>query len=152
MLPIRAASAVKSFTRTFSTTRKVGDMAKTCFIGRVGADPSARETKDGRPYYTYPLGVSVGPVRQSEDGKPLFPDTFWHTIFAFNPNSHDSIKRIGKGSVIYLEAELEMRNSEPINEQFVPPRVVLKHQTFRMITKKEPGRDEGGGEAVEAIE
>lgn len=130
-------------------------MAKACLIGRVGADPQAREvgiitgaqtetdvslrrpkmenrTTRTSPFHasralqliwdSYPLGVAVGPVRQTDDGskavfnviekgmlrlsdlEPVFPETFWHTIFAFNPNSHENIKRIGKGYAVAVSS------------------------------------------------
>ena len=52
--------------------------------------------------------------------------TSWHTVFSFNEYQHSALERIGKGSTVYVEADLEMRKSEPIDGNPVPDRVFLR--------------------------
>ncbi|ORY28606.1 hypothetical protein BCR39DRAFT_534331 [Naematelia encephala] len=134
----RLAPALKASTRAFSTSRVAADVSKLTLVGRLGADPTLRTTKDGKPYYTYIVATQSGPSTRDESGNFVDAPTSWHTVFSFSENQHQSLARLGKGSTVYVEADLEMRESSPINDQVVPPRVLLRQLSLRSITRSKP--------------
>ncbi|GFZ43349.1 hypothetical protein JCM24511_01069 [Saitozyma sp. JCM 24511] len=138
---ITSASA-KPFARSFSTSRVAPDLAKVLLIGRLGADPILRHTASNKPYYTYNVATS-GPSTRDESGTIHPGPTSWHTVFAFNENAHPSLTRVGKGSTVYVEADLEMR-PVPSNADgsAAPDRAFLRHLSLRVINRVRPEGEE----------
>jgi len=144
LAPLRASLLNSSRSvRAFSSSGPVSDLAKVTLIGRLGADPIKRETSAGKPYYTYSLATSTGAPRQDDAGKPIAPTTNWHTLFAFNESSHTALQRVGKGSTVYVEAELEMRPSEPTADGTpIHDRALLRHRNMTIINRVKPAGEE----------
>ncbi|RSH92761.1 hypothetical protein EHS25_008207 [Saitozyma podzolica] len=154
-----ASASVKPFARSFSTSRVAPDLAKVLLIGRLGADPILRHTASNKPYYTLvmhiidPSAVHVGydiynvatsgPSTRDESGTIHPGPTSWHTVFAFNENAHPSLTRVGKGSTVYVEADLEMR-PVPSNADgsAAPDRAFLRHLSLRVINRVRPEGEE----------
>jgi len=131
----RFAPALRASARAFSTSRASLDVSRLTLVGRLGADPVLRETSAGKPYVTYTVATQNGIAVRKEDGTYTTPTTSWHTVFVFNERALDSVQKVGKGSTVYVEADLEMRPSEPINGQSVSDRVILKQNTMRVINR-----------------
>lgn len=59
------------------------------------------------------------------------PPTSWHTIFAFSEASHKLLPYVGKGSTVYVEADLEMRGGGNAQDGTpLPDRPLLRHRKF----------------------
>jgi len=132
---IRFSPALKASARAFSTSRPALDVSKLTLVGRLGADPVLRETSAGKPYVTYSVATQNGLPIKREDGSYSVPTTSWHTVFVFNDKALETVQRVGKGSTVYVEADLEMRPVEPVNGQPIPDRVILKQNSFRVINR-----------------
>ncbi|WRT65960.1 uncharacterized protein IL334_002911 [Kwoniella shivajii] len=137
----RARSAVPSriTSRGFNSSGRSLDVSKVILVGRLGSDPILRTTTSGKPYYTYTVATSVGSPVEVEGGKLQDPPTSWHTIFSFNEFQHPSLQKLGKGSSVYVEAELQMRPSESSsNGHYTHDRAFLKHQKISVINRVKP--------------
>ncbi|WVF70956.1 hypothetical protein IAT40_005751 [Kwoniella sp. CBS 6097] len=132
--------------RSFTTCSPKWDVAKVILVGRVGTDPLLRKTSSGKPYYTYNVATSVGQPVEGENGKPQQPPTSWHTIFSFNEFQHPQIQRLGKGSSVYVEADLEMRPCTSEDGSRLHDRAFLKHHKLSIIRGVKPVNE---GEADE---
>ncbi|BEJ18175.1 hypothetical protein CspHIS471_0704520 [Cutaneotrichosporon sp. HIS471] len=126
-------------------TRTYHDLARVTLIGRLGADPILRETSSGKPYYTYSVATTVGPRTTDETGNRVEPPTSWHTVFAFSEASHKLLPYVGKGSTVYVEAELEMRSGGNASDGTpLPDRPLLRHQKMNVINRVRPAGEEEG--------
>ncbi|OCF31883.1 hypothetical protein I316_06483 [Kwoniella heveanensis BCC8398] len=132
---VRAVRAAASFT---TSSRRL-DVSKVILVGRVGSDPILRKTSSGKPYYTYNVATAVGQPTEGEDGKSQQPPTSWHTIFSFNEFQHPQIQRLGKGSSVYVEADLEMRPcTSPEDGTRLHDRAFLRHHKLSVIRGVKP--------------
>ncbi|WWC60576.1 uncharacterized protein I303_103150 [Kwoniella dejecticola CBS 10117] len=145
LLASKGIFAARPLTRTFSSSRASLDVSKVILVGRLGADPVLRSTSSGKPYYTYTVATNVGsPVE--ENGKLQPPPTSWHTVFSFNEFQHPALQKLGKGSTVYVEAELEMRPHESAASSigakdgngYKHDRAFLKHQKLNVINRVRP--------------
>ncbi|RXK42530.1 hypothetical protein M231_00084 [Tremella mesenterica] len=136
------------FAKAFSTSRAALDISRLTLIGRLGNDPVQRTTASGKPYYTYNVATAPGPPIKDESGALVNPPTSWHTVFAFNELSHPSISRLGKGSTVYVEADLEMRSAEAAADGApVHDRALLRHRSLSVINRVKPASEVEGEEA-----
>ncbi|ORX34122.1 hypothetical protein BD324DRAFT_653398 [Kockovaella imperatae] len=144
MLPIRAVPVTRTLARAFSSSPASKDLSKLTLIGRLGADPVARTSTSGKEYYLYTVATQTPPTK-GEDGQWVEGHTSWHNVFSFNEGQHALLKRVGKGSTVYVEAELEMRKVNS-DESQLHDRVLLKQIAMRMINRIPSAES---GEAVE---
>lgn len=56
----RSATTTPSLARAFSSTRP-SHLARMTIVGRLGADPEAHESANGRGYHRYVLATDSGP-------------------------------------------------------------------------------------------
>ncbi|KAI9634467.1 uncharacterized protein MKK02DRAFT_37997 [Dioszegia hungarica] len=136
---LQTASAAKS--RGFASSARKLDLSKVVLLGRLGNDPVLRTTSSGKPYYSYNVATSTGPPKE-EEGRTPAPSTVWHTVFAFNEGSHAGLARVGKGSSVYVEADLEMRPTQSSDGQTQHDRALLRHLTMRVISRVKPAGEE----------
>ncbi|WVW80427.1 hypothetical protein I302_102409 [Kwoniella bestiolae CBS 10118] len=152
-LIIASSSTARTYTRAFSSSTRALDISKVILVGRLGADPILRNTSSGKPYYTYTVATNVGAPVEGEGGKLHPPPTSWHTVFSFNEFQHPALQKLGKGSTVYVEAELEMRPYEPdassngpTPNRFMYDRAFLKHQKLNVITRMKPESEQDGSD------
>ncbi|WWC68377.1 uncharacterized protein I206_102302 [Kwoniella pini CBS 10737] len=139
--------------RSFGSSCRILDVSKVTLVGRLGADPILRNTSSGKPYYTYTVATNVGaPIE--ENGKLHPPPTSWHTVFSFNEFQHASLQKLGKGSTVYVEAELEMRPYESSSNSgtkdgngYKHDRAFLKHQKLNVINRVRPENEQDNSNA-----
>lgn len=65
-------------TQAFSTSRSAADVARMTLVGRIGADPVVRQTKNGKDFLTYRVATSdpyIKPAEGSESSLPRPPPT-----------------------------------------------------------------------------
>lgn len=82
---------------------------KCTFIGRVGADPEIRYTADGTPVAQFNLATTKS--WKGRDGQKQ-EKTTWHKIIAWRKLAEIIGQYVKKGSLLYVEGELEIREYE----------------------------------------
>ncbi|KAK3676470.1 ssDNA-binding protein, mitochondrial [Recurvomyces mirabilis] len=103
MYTLRAARAVPTATRTFSTTTPRA-LAKMQLIGRLADTPEAVPTSTGRELIKYSLGVQGGP--RDENGNRAVS---WFKVASFAEGAQrDLLLSLPKGTQMYVEAEAKM--------------------------------------------
>ncbi|WOO85716.1 Single-stranded DNA-binding protein 1 [Vanrija pseudolonga] len=142
---------IKQGVRSFSTTRAVADLSRVTLIGRLGGDPVQRTTQSGKPYYTYTVATrGPGGTVVDEHGNRQEPPTSWHTVFAFGDGAQKTLGRIGKGSTVFVEADLEMRpGGHATDGAALPDRPLLRHQRINVINWIKPENEAAGAEEPE---
>ena len=80
-------------------------------IGRLGANPEAKDTKDGDQMALFNLATSE--FYKTDDGKKEVTD--WHRVVAFRHIAEFVINHLKKGRLIYLEGKLKTRQWEDDN-------------------------------------
>ena len=56
----------------------------------------------------------------------------WHHVVSFNPNTFDYLKNLRKGSHVYVEANYELREADPLADPDSPQgqrQIFLRHGT-----------------------
>ncbi|KAK1927890.1 hypothetical protein DB88DRAFT_507950 [Papiliotrema laurentii] len=134
---IRSAALARLLARSFSTSQPKLDVARVTLVGRLGADPVLKTTATDKPYYTYAVATN-GPAIKGPDGKYTDGHTSWHTVFSFNEGQHPTLARLGKGSVVYVEADLEMRRTDSQEGERGPDRAFLRQLSLKPITRAKP--------------
>lgn len=86
----------------------LNSLNQVTLIGRLGADPDIRSTKDGKEVASFSLATSESwKDRTSGERKEK---TEWHRIVVFNEGLVGIIKNyVKKGSKIYIEGSLQTR-------------------------------------------
>jgi len=78
-------------------------------IGRAGSDPEMRYTQDGTPVANFNLATS----KQWKDKSDTKQEkTTWHKIIAWRRLAEIVEKLVTKGSQLYVEGELDIREYE----------------------------------------
>ncbi|KAK4051440.1 ssDNA-binding protein, mitochondrial [Microbotryomycetes sp. JL201] len=94
--------AAKQAARSLSTSARLErDMARMTLIGRLGAQPERRQTKNGKDFLIYKVATSDPLLPAKEGEKAPEPTTSWHTIFAHG-SVIDKLETLEKGQVIVL--------------------------------------------------
>lgn len=87
------------------------DINKIILVGRLGADPIQRETKNGAPVVNFPLatayrtrveGDGVGAVEGVESKQ----ETQWHRVVAWGRQAETCAQFLKKGAAVYVEGRL----------------------------------------------
>ena len=98
------------------------DINKVILVGRLGADPVRRETKNGNPVVSFSLATSrrlsaegaAGQGTQAgEEGtaRPL-EVTQWHRIVAWGKQGETCSRFLRKGDSVYIEGSLRSHKYE----------------------------------------
>ncbi|KAG9102063.1 hypothetical protein FS749_016251 [Ceratobasidium sp. UAMH 11750] len=106
--------------------------AKLTLVGHLGADPELKTTKNDREYVSYTVATRGERPPPAPDGTRQEPATSWHRVYAFLPGQVPYLTSLTKGSLVYVEAEYELR--EPIpgaapGEPGSQRQVFLRHGT-----------------------
>ncbi len=93
------------------------DINKVILVGRLGADPVRRETKNGNPVVSFSLATSrrlnAEGAQAGEDGlaRPL-EITQWHRIVAWGKQGETCSRFLHKGDSVYIEGSLRSHKYE----------------------------------------
>ncbi|QRW05529.1 nucleic acid-binding protein [Ceratobasidium sp. AG-Ba] len=87
--------------------------ARLTIVGHLGADPEIRTTKTDRQYMSYIVATKGRLPPPAPDGTRQEPTTTWHRVYAFNESQAEYLQKLTKGSLVYVEAEYELR--EPVS-------------------------------------
>ena len=122
-------------------------MAKMLLIGRLGKDPEVRYTKSNKEYvscvlHSYQRGTLLTRMRyagrysiatqNNTIGLPegAQPTTTWHNVFSFNPSANNFLRNLKRGSLVYAEANFELRQPDPSADPDSPEgqrQIFLRH-------------------------
>lgn len=83
------------------------DVNKIILIGRLGADPVQRETKNGVPVVHFPLATSRK-FREADagDDAELTEETQWHRVVAWGRQAEHCAQYLKKGASVYVEGSV----------------------------------------------
>ncbi|KAG9050017.1 hypothetical protein FS837_007996 [Tulasnella sp. UAMH 9824] len=141
MLSLARSTFARSV-RTFSTSRPVNyDVAKVTLVGHLVREPETRITKNDKEYVSYTVATQTNRARGPEEPNP--PSTF-HRVLSFVPSHNQFLTKVPKGSLVYVEAELEVKEPDPEAEagSFNAQRqVMLRHETLRVLRGPRKDRD-----------
>lgn len=82
------------------------DINKVILVGRLGADPIQRETKNGLPVVSFSVATSR---KGREEGETL---TQWHKIVAWGKQAEICGTYLKKGHSVYVEGSMRSRKYE----------------------------------------
>ncbi|KIO30511.1 hypothetical protein M407DRAFT_242166 [Tulasnella calospora MUT 4182] len=138
-----ARSTFAKSVRTFSTSSPAGlrDLSKVTLIGNLVREPETRVTKNEKEYVSYTVATQTNRARGQEDS--ISPPTY-HRILSFIPTQNQYLSKIPKGALVYVEAELEVKEPDPEAEagSFQAQRqIMLRHETLRVLRTSRKDRD-----------
>ncbi|KAG7532023.1 hypothetical protein FFLO_03898 [Filobasidium floriforme] len=129
----------KTSVRGISTSSIRSDVARVTLVGRLGADPVIRTSeKTGTQYCVYPIATSTGPLGPAdEQGNRADPPTSWHSVWSFQEFANKKLLTLGKGSTVYVEADLTMKE-QPAEEgqKRGTATPFLLHRTIQVINRQ----------------
>lgn len=105
-----------------------GSVNKTILVGRLGKDPEVRRTQSGDPVVSFSLATSN--TWRDKDSGERKERTSWHQVVVFNTKLCEvAEKYLKKGSLCYVEGELQTREYEKDGDRRFKTEIVL--QRFR---------------------
>ncbi|PVG01026.1 nucleic acid-binding protein [Serendipita vermifera] len=141
--------------RTFSTSAsRASDVAKVILVGRLGREPEVRTTKSDKEYVSYVVATTnYPPPPPAADGTRPDAGTTWHRILSFSQNQNNYLRSLQRGTRVYVEANLEVR--EPVAEASPGTpgsmrQVFLRHETLRVLERPRPRSTENGEAQTES--
>ena len=85
------------------------DVNKLILIGRLGADPTMRETKSGNKVVNFSLATQRKFKRQGDDSSELETETQWHRVVSWGKQAESCAQYLKKGSTVFVEGLLKSR-------------------------------------------
>ncbi|SGY13933.1 BQ5605_C010g06005 [Microbotryum silenes-dioicae] len=123
-------SATRAFSQSAVSAR---DLARVTLIGRLGAAPERRQTKNGKDFLMYKVATRDAMLPAQEGATPPEPTTSWHTIFAYGPGV-DRLETLEKGALVHVEAQLTVKNSTTPSGEYKTD-YFAKHERLMVIRK-----------------
>tara|TARA_R100000278_G_scaffold34806_1_gene31330 strand:- start:148 stop:525 length:378 start_codon:yes stop_codon:yes gene_type:complete len=117
---------------------------KVMLIGRLGADPEVKKTKNGDSF----ANLSLATNKKIKDNEK----TTWHKIVVFDPRIADTMGQYAKkGTLLYVEGEIETRSYKDANDnqRYVTEIIVPRYSgVIRMVGSKSESKssDNAGGD------
>ena len=110
-----------------------GCLNKVELIGRLGQNPEARQTKDGKTYVRFTLATNER-GRHPETGEPR-ERTEWHRIVIFNERLAEIAEAyLTKGRQVYLEGKMQTRGwTDPSGQERITTEVVLSGFNSQLV-------------------
>jgi single-stranded DNA-binding protein len=138
LLSRRVSIPIHLRAQPFSTTPfRSSDVSKLILVGRLGKDPELRITKSDKEYVSYTVATTnYPPPPPGPDGTRPESRTSWHHILSFNPSAKDYLRHLQKGSLVYVEANFELREPDPSADPTTPQgqrQIFLRHENIRLL-------------------
>lgn len=121
----------------------IKNVNKVLFIGRLGADPELRYTKNGTAVTTISLATSKSHKNRETD--EWEETTQWHRVVLWKGLAEFAAAKLSKGSAVYIEGELRYRKWE--DEEGNPRKAAEVHASVCNLLAD--GRAEEGSESVD---
>ncbi|KAI0698634.1 hypothetical protein BC835DRAFT_1413023 [Cytidiella melzeri] len=153
MLSAIRRSALSSVSaRAFSSSAsRASDVCKLILIGRLGREPEVRTTRTDKEYVIYKVATNAYPIPSSDPNEPkAAPRTTWHTVLSFNAGANAYLRTVNKGSLVYVEANYELREPDPTADPDTPAgqrQIFLRHEQLRVLKQPYKGTGSEGEEA-----
>ena len=110
-------------------------------IGRLGADPEVKKTKNGDSF----ANLSLATNKKVKDNEK----TTWHKIVVFDPRIADTMGKYAKtGTLLYVEGEIETRSYKDANDnqRYVTEIIVPRYSgVIRMVGSKSESKGSDAG-------
>lgn len=87
------------------------DVNRVILLGRLGADPIVRETKNGTPVVHFPMATSKR-SKQSDSDSEWKEDTQWHRVVSWGKQGLSCAQYLRKGQVVFVEGTLQTKRFE----------------------------------------
>ena len=117
---------------------------KVILVGRLGADPEVKQTKNGDSF----CNLSLATNKKIKDNE----NPTWHKVVCFDPRIADNMgKYAKKGTQLYVEGEIETRSYKDANDnqRYVTEIIVPRYSgVIRMVGSKSESKssDNTGGD------
>jgi single-strand DNA-binding protein len=85
------------------------DVNKVILVGRLGADPVKRETRNGIPVVHFPVATGRKVKSGPEEGALPIEQTQWHQVVAWGKQGLACAAFLRKGNSVYVEGALLSR-------------------------------------------
>ena len=114
---------------------------KVILVGRLGADPELKQTKNGDSF----ANLSLATNKKVKDNEK----TTWHKIVVFDPRIADTMgKYAKKGTQLYIEGEIETRSYKDSNDnqRYVTEIIVPRYAgVIKMLSSKSESKSSDSG-------
>lgn len=114
---------------------------KVILIGRLGADPELKQTKNGDSF----ANLSLATNKKVKDNEK----TTWHKIVVFDPRIADTMSKYAKkGTQLYIEGEIETRSYKDANDnqRYVTEIIVPRYAgVIKMLSTKSESKSSDSG-------
>lgn len=82
------------------------DVNKVILVGRLGADPIQRETKNGKVVVHFSLATSRRIQSEGESSEAVTEETQWHKVLAWGKEGENCAQFLKKGASVYVEGSI----------------------------------------------
>jgi single-strand DNA-binding protein len=119
---------------------KVSNMFNRVYlIGNIGADPTIRYTKDGRPVVSFPVATQRRTIGDTE------PITDWHRVVTFARTAEYCQRNLAKGDRLFIEGELRTSSYEDKNGTRRKTTNIVAFRIIKLLRRE-------AREGIEAVE
>ncbi|GHJ86924.1 hypothetical protein NliqN6_3326 [Naganishia liquefaciens] len=132
----RAATLVQA--RAFSSTPVARDLARVNLIGRLTADPEVRRTKNDKDYVSYSIAVGQGYSAPDENGQRHQNPPNFYQIWSFREASIPGLSSLTKGTKVYVEADLALKQQQAEDGSRLDPKPFFTHRSLHVLAKPRP--------------
>jgi single-strand DNA-binding protein len=116
---------------------------KVILVGRLGADPEVKQTKNGDSF----CNLSLATNKKIKDNEK----TTWHKVVCFDPRIADNMgKYAKKGTQLYVEGEIETRSYKDANDnqRYVTEVIVPRYTgSIRMLSSKSESKPQSNSDS-----
>jgi single-strand DNA-binding protein len=100
-------------------------------LGRLGADPEIKQTKEGKSY----ARLRVATKRSWKNVNGEFEErTDWHKVTVWGPKAEQCADRLSKGSPVFIEGELQRFSYDREGEKQFQTVINANDITFMSLT------------------
>lgn len=116
----------------------MGSKNRVNILGRLGADPEARDTKGGT---MCKLRIATDRRVQNKTTEEWESKTSWHRVTVFGKTAENCVKFLAKGAEVDVEGRLEYSQYEKDGQTVYGTDIIAEQVTFI------GGKREGGADA-----
>lgn len=111
--------------RALSTSAVARDISRLTLVGRVVGVSDARSTANGSEFVAYTVATNDPVVNKDQS-----PTSTFHRIYAFGDRTVERVNKLGKGDLVYVEADLRIERVFNEEAQQSSERVLTAHRTL----------------------
>lgn len=119
--------------RALSTSAAARDISRLTLVGRVVGVSDARSTANGSEFVAYTVATNDPVINKDQS-----PTSTFHRIYAFGDRTVERVNKLGKGDLVYVEADLRIERVFNEDAQQSSERVLTAHRTYLFFCCIEP--------------